>query len=643
MQLRNDTRLPDNAVATIQQTSLLGEKFVQLAAPATGASPNPLKTGDIIPLAHTGQNPEVEQVLGALSLLLNGGGVGQLQTITRELNRTLHGREGEARSVLHQIRSFAGQLDRHKQRDRPGAPGARPAVGVAEHAALDDRRHARRAARCAAVDQHPAARPGPDARGARPPERGRRPRDHAVQGLDDRHAAPAEPGPGPAPGLGRATSSTASTSPSPTRSSTRSSAATRRWPATSRWATTPTSTSSSTSRSTTRAACRRCRPACRPPSPRCRPACPRPRSPRSSATWPACLRAATSPARPARRCSPTREELARLITKCKKDKNSDNPVCQVLNALPSLPTGGTGVPTLTLPTTLLPTLLPRTGVGAQAGGVRAARTDPAAAVAALRPDPGQPARPRAGDEPMILRRTKIQLLVFALITLLGVSFVGAKYAQLEPALLLHVVHRGRALPGLRRHVRRRHGLLPRRPRRPGRQAGADPATASTPTSTSTRAGTTRSRPTRSPWSATARPSASSTSTSSRRPTTAPTSTTARRSRRPTPASRCPTQKLLGDLSTTVRSVNRGSLRTTVHELGLAFAGTGPDLQRIIDTGTSFIHTANRNFDVTTAADPATATPCSRARSPPRARSARSPATSGSSPARWPATTGTCAA
>ena len=96
MQLRNDTKLPDNAVATIQQTSLLGEKFVQLAAPATGASPNQLTSGDIIPIARTGQNPEVEQVLGALSLLLNGGGVGQLQTITQELDRTLHGREGEA-------------------------------------------------------------------------------------------------------------------------------------------------------------------------------------------------------------------------------------------------------------------------------------------------------------------------------------------------------------------------------------------------------------------------------------------------------------------------------------------------------------------------------------------------------------------
>jgi phospholipid/cholesterol/gamma-HCH transport system substrate-binding protein len=114
MQLRDDTKLPDNAVATIQQTSLLGEKFIELSAPAD-PSPNPLRSGDVIDMDRTGQNPEVEEVLGALSLLLNGGGVGQLQTIARELNKTLHGREGDARSVLHQIRSFSGQLDRHKQ------------------------------------------------------------------------------------------------------------------------------------------------------------------------------------------------------------------------------------------------------------------------------------------------------------------------------------------------------------------------------------------------------------------------------------------------------------------------------------------------------------------------------------------------
>ena len=61
-----------------------------------------------------------------------------------------------------------------------------------------------------------------------------------------------------------------------------------------------------------------------------------------------------------------------------------------------------------------------------------------------------------------------------------------------------------------------------------------------------------------------------------------------------------TEKLLGDIASTVSSVDRDSLQTTVEELGDAFAGTGEDLQRIIDTGNSFIETANENFDVTTA-------------------------------------------
>ena len=48
------------------------------------------------------------------------------------------------------------------------------------------------------------------------------------------------------------------------------------------------------------------------------------------------------------------------------------------------------------------------------------------------------------------------------------------------------------------------------------------------------------------------------------------------------------------------SLSREALRTTIHELGTAFSGTGEDLQQIIDTGNSFIATANENFDVTTA-------------------------------------------
>lgn len=62
----------------------------------------------------------------------------------------------------------------------------------------------------------------------------------------------------------------------------------------------------------------------------------------------------------------------------------------------------------------------------------------------------------------------------------------------------------------------------------------------------------------------------------------------------------PTAKLLGDISATVDSVDKDDLRTVVHELGLAFDGTGEDLSQIIDTSNSFIETADENFDLTRA-------------------------------------------
>ena len=113
--LRDDVVLPDNAEAQIRQTSLLGEKFVSLAAPATGASQGRLGDGDRIPLARSGRNPEVEEVLGAMSLLLNGGGVAQLKTISVELNKALEGRESNVKGVLEQIDTFMGQLDDNKE------------------------------------------------------------------------------------------------------------------------------------------------------------------------------------------------------------------------------------------------------------------------------------------------------------------------------------------------------------------------------------------------------------------------------------------------------------------------------------------------------------------------------------------------
>jgi phospholipid/cholesterol/gamma-HCH transport system substrate-binding protein len=61
----------------------------------------------------------------------------------------------------------------------------------------------------------------------------------------------------------------------------------------------------------------------------------------------------------------------------------------------------------------------------------------------------------------------------------------------------------------------------------------------------------------------------------------------------------PTMKLLVDLDRMVNSVDKDDLRTVVSEMGKAFNGTGESLGQIIDTSNSFIETANDNFDVTT--------------------------------------------
>ena len=63
----------------------------------------------------TDTDATVEEVLGALSLLLSGGGLAQLHTIAVELNTALDGRETTARDLLAQLDTFVGGLDKQKQ------------------------------------------------------------------------------------------------------------------------------------------------------------------------------------------------------------------------------------------------------------------------------------------------------------------------------------------------------------------------------------------------------------------------------------------------------------------------------------------------------------------------------------------------
>ncbi|MER6569598.1 MCE family protein [Streptomyces sp. NPDC001093] len=111
LRIADSVKLPGNAVADLRQTSMLGEKYVALSAPAGTPAVGRLRDGDRIPLSRSGRNAEVEEVLSALSALLNGGGVAQLKTITVELNKALNGREDRVRSLLKQLDTFLGGLD----------------------------------------------------------------------------------------------------------------------------------------------------------------------------------------------------------------------------------------------------------------------------------------------------------------------------------------------------------------------------------------------------------------------------------------------------------------------------------------------------------------------------------------------------
>lgn len=115
LRVADSVKLPGNAVAELRQTSVLGEKYVALSAPPDTDPVGRLGDGDRIPLSRSGRNPEIEEVLSALSALLNGGGVAQLKTITVELNKALAGRENRVKSLLKELNTFLGGLDEQRK------------------------------------------------------------------------------------------------------------------------------------------------------------------------------------------------------------------------------------------------------------------------------------------------------------------------------------------------------------------------------------------------------------------------------------------------------------------------------------------------------------------------------------------------
>lgn len=87
--IKNSVSLPGNTVATLRETSLLGERFVALGPPIGQAAAGVLGRNVTVPASASRADPDVEMVFGALSQVLNGGSLGSIETISRELNTAL--------------------------------------------------------------------------------------------------------------------------------------------------------------------------------------------------------------------------------------------------------------------------------------------------------------------------------------------------------------------------------------------------------------------------------------------------------------------------------------------------------------------------------------------------------------------------
>jgi phospholipid/cholesterol/gamma-HCH transport system substrate-binding protein len=111
MRLDGAVDLPANATAKIGLTSLLGSLHIELAPPKDAPPQGRLHDGSLISLSNAAAYPSTEQTLAALSMVLNGGGLGQVQDITEAFSTAFRGREQDVRDLITQLDTFAGVLN----------------------------------------------------------------------------------------------------------------------------------------------------------------------------------------------------------------------------------------------------------------------------------------------------------------------------------------------------------------------------------------------------------------------------------------------------------------------------------------------------------------------------------------------------
>lgn len=107
--IKQGVQLPVGTTAQVRFDNPLGDQYVLLSLPEQ-PSGRMLGAGEPLAQELTSSAPSVEDAFAALSAVLNGGGINQLQTIVQEFNLSLDGNQQQTRDLLGQINTAVTSL-----------------------------------------------------------------------------------------------------------------------------------------------------------------------------------------------------------------------------------------------------------------------------------------------------------------------------------------------------------------------------------------------------------------------------------------------------------------------------------------------------------------------------------------------------
>ncbi|MGH3351224.1 MAG: MCE family protein [Nocardioides sp.] len=108
MSVQEDVRITDRSAARLRYDTPLGEVYVEVTTPEGGAV---IREGGRLDPARSTTAPTVEDALASASLLINGGGIGDLGRIIDELNRAI-GDGTDLAQVLDRSATFLTEANR---------------------------------------------------------------------------------------------------------------------------------------------------------------------------------------------------------------------------------------------------------------------------------------------------------------------------------------------------------------------------------------------------------------------------------------------------------------------------------------------------------------------------------------------------